>query len=457
MILPFLALAFLLGVVGVATWDAPAWIAGASLALAAPGVYAWRGKQAALLVLIAASFALVGGYRFAAWEHRPTPDLARYVGQSVRLEGRIASDPDPGRTTTRYRVDVDRVSTGSAWLETDGAVLATLSQYASLDYGATVTVEGELELPPRVDTFDYRGYLERQGIVASLLFPAVDVLSEPSPRDLQSRLARSRLALDDSLQRALPEPHASLAGGIAFGRDGNLPDALYDDFRASGLAHLVAVSGSNVMLVAAASFALLRPALGRKRAVWPVAFAVLAYLAIAGFSPSVLRAGLMAGVFLFGAAIGRPSSGLAALAAAVIALLLIAPSLALDLGFQLSASATAGLIAAGPWVRELLERALRRIPLGGAVPAWVTEVAALSLCASVATFPISWVAFGEVSLVGPIANIAVTPFLVFAFWSSIATALAGIVWEPAGWAYGLFAYYCLSGIIAAAELAASVP
>jgi competence protein ComEC len=122
----------------------------------------------------------------------------------------------------------------------------------------------------------------------------------------------------------------------------------------------------------------------------------------------------------------------------------VQPAAALDIGFQLSLAATAGLIVFGPWVRYGLERGIARARLDSVVPGVATQVAALSLSATIATLPVIWVNFGQVSLTGPLANIVIEPVFVVAFALSAVTAVAGIAWEPAGWALGLAAYYPLA-------------
>ena len=457
MTLVVLGMAWLLAMAAVALWGAPGWMVGAWLATAVPAVAARRGRNGALLAMAAAVVALGGGLRFEAWLDRPTPDVARYSGRQVTLEGTVDSEGDPGDTTTRYRVAVQRILDSDSWRDTDGAVLAYLGQYAEYRSGTPVRLSGKLEPPPVLPDFDYRGYLARGGIVATMLRPKVEQLGEPPRWSVARNAAAFRDRLTQSLECSLPEPEASLGAGIAFGRDGDIPNSLYADFRTTGLAHIVAVSGSNVSLVAAIVFAALTPLVGRRFATWPAAGMVVAYVGVAGFSASVVRAGIMAVVFLAGERLGRQQSALAALGAAAIAMTAVHPSAALDLGFQLSLAATAGLIVFGPWFRYALEHALAKAKLSGVVPGAAVQVAALSLSATLATLPVIWVSFGQVSLVGPLANVVIEPVFVVAFALSGLAAVAGAAWEPAGWALGLAAYYPLAFTTWFARTAAGVP
>lgn len=458
MILPFLGFAWIAGLAAVAAWGASPWLAAAALALLAPLAAAVRSPRIAGIVLVAASLALLAGLRFESWEERGAPGLARWVGSEIEVRGEVVSEPDPSLTTTAYRVDASHIRTaGSQWQPADGGLLIRVGQYTDYDVGSRVTVAGELEAAPVFEDFDYRGYLARQGVVGTMLFPDVAVTAEPGRWDVGRALAEARLGLDHALQRSLPEPQASLGAGIAFGRDGNLPRDLYDDFRTTGLAHIVAVSGANVALVTAMTFVALRRFVGRKQALIPAVFAVAAYLALTGFTPSVVRAGVMAMVYLGGTALGRPQSALPALALAAIAMTALDPGLARDVGFQLSLSATAGLIVFGPWVRWALERLAIATRLGGWIPRVVLDVAAISVSATMATLPITWINFGQFSVIGPLANLVVDPLFVAAFWLSVLTAFVGAAWEPAGYVLGLAAYYPLAAMVWVAETLAGVP
>lgn len=455
--LPIIALAWLLSMASIALWGAPWWTVAVLLLAGLPIVFARLGREWAVVVLAAALLALVGGWRYDRWEQRAPPDLARYVGQEVEMEGEVASEPDPGRTTASYEVEVRFVTFAGERRPTRGKVRVTLNQYTDYLPGTELRVSGKLEDPPVFPDFDYRGYLARRGVVGTMYFPKVAVTAAPDRWDVSRNLAEARLNLQHSLERSLPEPEASLGAGVVFGRDGNLPDELYDDFRTTGLAHIVAVSGSNVTLITALTFLVTVPLFGRRWALIPAGLSVAAYLLIAGLSPSVVRAGVMATVFLVGTYLGRPQSALAALGGAAIVMTAWSPAAARDPGFQLSLSATAGLVVFGPWIRFALRWAAELTPFRVLVPRLAIDVAALTLSATIATLPIMWVDFGQVSLIGPLANIIVEPVFVLAFWLSAAAAAGGLIHAPAGHAVGIVAYYPLAFITSLARNAAGLP
>lgn len=453
MLIPFLGLAWLASFASVGAWHAPWWLMGLTILVLVPVGARLRGGLGAASVAAAAMLALAGGARFDFAHHTDTPGLLEAVpsARSVTLEGTIESDGKRGLTTTGYVLAVDAID----GTPTSGKVLLSLNQYEEHLPGDQVRAIGKLAAPPLFEGFDYRAYLAGQGIVATMYRPRIEQLGHVEP--LTRWGARARHTFATALNRSLPEPESSLAAGIAFGQDETLPRDLKDAFRDSGLAHLTAVSGSNVSIVAGVAFLLVVPVFGRRFAIVPASLLVLSYVLLAGLSASVLRAAVMAFILLAGQWLGRPRSGLAALALAAIVMTAIDPLSAEDAGFQLSFAATAGIMIGQPWLVSLFDRAAGRWPLLAMIPRWAVGAASVSLPATIATLPVLWAVFGRVSLVSPAANIVAAPLFTLAFFVSGITAVAALLWEPAGWAAGVVAYYPLALLDWVAKAAAALP
>ncbi len=436
-----LGLAWLGGIAFVALWNAPVWLLAASFAALIPVSLAGWLRARWWLLALAAGLALAGSWQHSHWLDRGPPELADYRGREVTLEGRVAGLPDPGLTVSRQVLAVDGLKEGVESLAVDGKVLLTLGEYDEFAIGTRLRVTGELEEPPVFPDFDYRGYLERKGIAGIMFRPRIEVL-EGANWSIPRAIGETRMALEDSLQRSLPEPEASLAAGIALGRDGGLPDDLYDRYRRAGLAHLIAVSGSNIAILTLIVFLAAVPIVGRNLAILPAVVVLVAYVMLAGAESAVFRAGIMAAVVLAGEALGRQRSGLVALAVAAFALTVFQPARAADIGFQLSLAATAGLLVFGGWIEFLVVRALGRG--SAAIPRAVVRVFALTLAATIATAPLIWLNFGQLSVVGLLANVLAEPLFALALLLSLMTAVAGVAWSPLGWAVGIAAWYPLA-------------
>ena len=437
-----IGLGWVIGLTPVAAWSSPWWMGAAWLVAAAP-LFAGKGPFKGRYGLLAGTTgaALVSGWLLHSYQSQPPPEWTGAVGESVTIAGTVISEPDRGETTTGYVIAVRDLQTEDERHFGGGKVLVQLNQYDRYLPGDRLVVEGKLEAPGGAAAAGYRAYLARQGISATIYRPAVRQ-SETGAASMSRWLTSQRLKFDRALSRSLPEPESSLAAGIAFGRDDGLSAETSEEFNRSGLRHLVAVSGSNVTLVAALMYLIAVPAIGRRWAWIPAGLAIAGYLGAAGLAPSVIRAGLMALTFLVGSVLGRPQSGMPALFAAVILMTGISPGLATDPGFLLSATATAGIIAFYSRIHGLVRGlgARRwRVPL----PDWACQAAALTLASTLATTPILWVTFGRVSLISPIANLVVEPVFVLAFWASLATAAAGRVHTEFGILAGDLAFYPL--------------
>jgi competence protein ComEC len=149
--------------------------------------------------------------------------------------------------------------------------------------------------------------------------------------------------------------------------------------------------------------------------------AIVLYTILAGASPSVLRAAVMAGVALLARETGRPGTAARALAWAVVILLLVGPATVADAGFQLSAAATAGLLA---WGTPLAARLRARLPH---LPGFIVEGLAVSLAAQAATLPIVLLSFGRLAPLSPLLNLLVVPLVPLAMATGTLALLGGLL------------------------------
>ncbi|MCA9829339.1 MAG: DNA internalization-related competence protein ComEC/Rec2 [Dehalococcoidia bacterium] len=458
MLLPYFALAWIVGLAAAGVWSSPSWMAGTWFLAAVPAAYVVGGRRGAGMAVIGCVLALTSSALMVqALGTTPTSSLAEeHAGADVVLVGHVASPPDPGLRTVRYRIDVVSIEP-PATIPPHGAVLVTVSQYTEWLPGDVVRLEGQLDLPTDdLNGFDYRAYLLGRGIVSTMAFPKADLVERGgfSPERASTSL---QLRMEHALRRSLPEPEASLAAGIAIGRDDALPQDVVDAFRASGLAHLTAVSGSNVAILAALVFLVATPVVGRRWAILPAAAVLALYLIAAGLAPTVVRSTIMAWALLGGVAMGRPQSGLAALGLAAIVMTAHDPRLAQDVGFQLSLTATAGLIVLAPWIDYWLMVAVTRASLAGFVGRLPVQAFSFTTAATIATLPVVATTFGRVSIAGLWANVIAEPVFVVAFPLSVATGAAGWLHSDIGWAVGLGSYYPLRFVLVLADRAAALP
>jgi competence protein ComEC len=330
-------------------------------------------------------------------------------------------------------------------------VAATLPRYPVVIPGDRIRVDGQMR--PRPDS-PYGEYLARIGAAGTLTVRSLEVV--PAADDPWRRLETLRRGAADALAGVLPEPEAGLAAGILIGLRDRVDRDLAAAFTTAGVSHIVAISGWNIAIVAAA-IATLAGGLGRRRRSVVTVVAIVAYVCFAGASASVVRAAMMAGVVLLARESGRAGRAAGALGWAATLLLVADPGLIRDAGFQLSSLATAGLIAWATPMTDWIDRVGR-----GRVPRWLAESLGVSLAAQAATLPIVLVSFGRLAILSPLVNLAVVPLVAPAMGVGLVALAAGIAVQlgmPAAVGAILAApgWVILRILVAIVQVAASLP
>jgi competence protein ComEC len=296
--------------------------------------------------------------------------------------------------------------------------------------------------------FDERTWLRRQGVHVVL---RVDEWSQVGRRGGLG-------GAGDALRRWLRAASApGLAGerravleGILLGDDNGLTPNLKRAFRRAGLYHLLAVSGQNVVLLAGGVL-MLALLLGIPRAAGHVGAlgAIGAYVLAVGAQPSVLRAAVAGAAVSIAWLAGRPRDRWHVLLLAAVALLAWSPYVVFDAGFELSFAAVVAIFVVVPVARRALE--------GYPVPRWIGMPVSVSAACTVATAPILWLRFGQVPLLGVVANalveLAIAPLLGLAFAAALADLVCPSVAQLLAWANGWLAAY----VALCARLVAAVP
>lgn len=206
----------------------------------------------------------------------------------------------------------------------------------------------------------------------------------------------------------LPEKEASVVSAVALNSSGGMPDDIKADFRDSGISHLLAVSGQHIGVIVQLFLALFSRFLSRRRSALLTAAPLIVFMAVTGFSPSVVRAGIMNIIYLAGIALSRRPDGLTSLSAALIVMCLQNPFNAVNVSLQLSAFATFGILCfARPLSRVLTRNIPKKNGLPGRILHSAFSAAAFSLASAVTLLPVSVLQFGYVSVVGVVTNVLV--------------------------------------------------
>lgn len=238
----------------------------------------------------------------------------------------------------------------------------------------------------------------------------------------------------ERLQRALPEPMASLACGILLGVKAQMPYEFYQQLIGTGTLHVIAASGFNVMIVAQVLMAGLGRVFGKRSGIiWGV-LGIIMYVLLAGASASVVRAGIMGCLTLIAYYFGRVAEAKRLLWIAAATMLILDPGMLVDIGFQLSVAATVGLLYLQPLVSERFISQDLRFMWGHD---FLKEFFYPTLTATIATAPVIWWHFGRISLIGVLANILILPviplIMLLAVVTLVVMPVAYLLYVPVWW------------------------
>jgi competence protein ComEC len=322
---------------------APVWRPGVLVAAAALAAVAGRRLLAPLVVVAVLGGAVAADARLAALDRT---GLGPLLGQEAQLEvvlleqPRTSARPGPAWLGGPSRRALAIVASGAGGGERVVLRAQGRVRWPAADTGAVLRVRGRLEALGRFDS-----YQRRRGAHAVLRADAL-ALTGRRRGGAAGALDGVRARAEHALEAGLEPSQASLLRGMVLGQDEQLSEPVREDFRRSGLAHLLAASGQNVTLLAILALALLAAAgLPRRLRLAAVLALIAAYVPLAGGGPSIQRAGIMGAAGVLAALAGRPASRWHAVLLAALATLLLNPRAAGDPGWQLSFAAVAAMLA----------------------------------------------------------------------------------------------------------------
>jgi competence protein ComEC len=367
--------------------------------------------------------------------------------------GTIAGEPEEKETSVRYVVRAEQID-GVPVAGRQPEVLVSADPYPQFEYGDQVELEGSAEAPEPFETeqgrtFDYPSYLASKGIGTVMHRARLAKLPRQESRSLKRYLLRGKRAFLLNLEAVIPEPAASLGGGILAGKASPLGERLDGAFRTVGLSHITVLSGYNVTIVADTVLRLLS-FLPRTMSLWFAGSGILIFVLTVGGGTTVVRACVMSFTLLLARFANRTYDAFRALLLAGAAMLLHNPLLLLhDASFQLSFLATFGLITLSP--------AVSRMCAGVRMPEWLREVLVSTIAAQAAVLPLLLFMSGRLSLVSLPANVFVLPFMPAAMLLTFITGLAVFISPIVALFPGILAGSLLRYMILLAETGRQLP
>ncbi len=455
-----IALCIALGIfAGSETGVPPAvWFALALILLPALLLALQRYPPALLFPAAAGLLVACGAVRFLV-ESPDHPLLPQFpFERSVVARGEVASPPVEKGGRLGFTFRADSLSAGGSPGTKSGLLLSVTVQREKNDrgsfpaaYGMHLVLTGTLTGPPperNPGEFSLRRYDELRGISGELFIEGFSgiVIRDSSGGDWIMK--RCVLPLRREILRRSGELVRGTEGeflkDLLLGERSGIPPDVKESFVNAGVAHVLAVSGYRVLVIAgmiAFAMRLFRiPSLFHPFIAVP---AILFYAALAGGHPPVVRAAVTAIVFIIGKSLRRKTDGVNALGLSALLILCHDPRALFDTGFQLSFAAVLAIL----YFLPPFSRVMRRF----------VHPAAVSLAVSAGTLPLIASGFGRVSIAGLLANIPVVPATGAAMILGVLSIVSGAIWAPIGYSYAALEEIILRATIRFSAYAGSLP
>ncbi len=379
----------------------------------------------------------------------------------LTITGVVIDEPDVRDNITMLRVRAESVTQAGRTMATRGNVLVRAPRLTDVAYGDTVRATGQLTTPGTIDNFSYADYLAQQDVFSILRETAVEVIERGGGNPVYRWLLHQKTNAQATINRAMPEPMAGLLVGILLGNERGISPELRADFAATGAAHIVAISGFNMVILAGVVESLLSKT--PLRGVWAAVISVTVisvYTVFVGGDAAVVRAAVMSAVLVVGRALNRKTYVPASLAFVAMVMSAISPRVLWSVSFQLSFFATLGLaLFADPLTRgfsTLLHTLFPRRLAGGLVD-FLSEPIIVTIAALIPTLPLTALYFNRVSLVQLPVNLIIVPVQAAVLISGILATLVNIIAPPVAHVIYWFGMALLWWSVAAVRLFADVP
>ena len=368
------------------------------------------------------------------------------IGSKITVLGTIIEEPDEKETYTRLILEVEkipqerdaRISRQIKDLGKFGTkILLTSRRYPVFRYGDRVEVNGILRKPEKISDFDWPAYLAKDDIYFEIGYPQIKKLDGAGGSWLKRQLFAIKEKFIVNLSSVIPEPYAGYTAGLTVGAKQAMPKSLLEDFRKTGIIHIVVLSGYNVTIV---TYTIMK-ILSFLPQIFGISLGILGialFALMTGASATVVRASIMATLVLLAKATGRTYQITIALLVAGFLMVLHNPKIfRFDVSFQLSFLATLALIYVSPLIEKKLSFVPKKFNL--------REIAGATISTQIFVLPFLLYQMGLFSAVALPVNLLILFFvpltMFFGFLAGGLGFISGFLAVPFGWiVYALSAY-----------------
>lgn len=363
------------------------------------------------LIILIAIFIISFGLGVARYELEDYKGTNLQEGR-INIEGIIVDEPDERENYTSFVVKTGR-----------DKILVYTAHYPEFRYGDKIEMTGMLKKPENIDPdFDWQAYLGKDDIYFEVFYPEIELVSSGNGFWIKEQLFALKENFLNTLGQIIPEPNSSFVAGLTVGAKKSIPQNLQEDFRKTGIIHVVVLSGYNITIVSDTVmrfFSFLPRILGITLGV----LGIILFAIMTGASATVVRASLMALLVILARVTGRFYEISWALFVTGFLMILHNPKiLRFDSSFQLSFLATLALIYLAPFFEKKLTFITKKFNLLGIVSA--------TLATQIFVLPLLLYKMGILSLVSLPVNLLILPFIPATMFFGFMTFLLKI---PFGW------------------------
>ena len=392
-----------------------------------------------ILAVIVAFFIGAIRYQFSLPDDQDPAYILNYAGRSLpdQITGVVVDFPDQRDQIVNLQIKAESIQgkKGEPPVPLKGLFLAKAPVETKVSYGDRVLVVGFLKIPPEDEDFNYREYLKRKGIDVYITRAVVEVLESGTGSFFLQVIYSVKARAMSNIYRLWPDPEASLLAGILLGVESGISEQVQKAFRETGTTHIIAISGFNITIIAGFFSRFFSRIMNPRKGAVAALIGISVYTILVGADAAVVRAAVMGGLSIFASQIGRKQHGLNAAALASLVMMLFNPQLPWDISFQLSLSATLGLVLyADPLTAWFLRLSSRVFPMDIAekITQPVSEFVLFTFAAQLTTLPVMIYHFHSFSLTTFLANPAILPVQPPIMVLGGLALILALIWFPLG-------------------------
>ena len=329
--------------------------------------------------------------------------IRQFWGQTVMVTGTVEADPNSDESATKIKLTNLRF--GDGMKQAQGSIYISLKQTQEIYRADEVTLEGKMSEGFGI----YAGYMYR---------PYLKKIRRAEPKDM---VLAVRDGFSERIKSLVPEPEVNLGLSYLLGMKSGLPEDLNENLRMVGLTHIVVASGAHLSILVG----LARKIFGKLSRFAGLFFSigfVVFFMCMVGWTPSILRAGVMAILSLVTWYCGRKMAPWRLILITMAFTLMLNPMFLINLGWLLSFASYAGIMMLGPKLIKFF--------YGAKKPGFIGSMILVTVSATLMTLPISLYFFGTLSLISVLANLLILPTLSVAmgcvFMVGVVAGITGI-------------------------------